>query len=376
MSDALLLAVSPGEVWAVLVEDGRAVELRIVRAGGVRVGQVFAGRVDGINREMGAVFVDLGRGRPALLNAGKSLATLTEGQAIIVEVTREARGQKGPEVRLVQKGEPTPDTEPVLDALALFLATPPERIVVDERAAYALLRGFLERRHPHIAAALELYTGAEPLFEYEGVAGDVAGALAPSVALPRGGRIIIERTEAATLIDVDSGGGAAVAANLAAAETAARAIRLRDIAGPIVIDFIGMKDRAARARVADALKEGLARDPQKSDFLGWTRLGHFELVRRRARAALDEILYERDAGGGRVKTALTVALAALRDAARAARAEPGRGFALHAAPEVVAALADGPARAARAALEAREGRALALASDASLGREAFDIRPL
>ena len=262
------------------------------------------------------------------------------------------------------------------ELLAALLQPPPQRIVIDDRAAYATVRSYLARHRPGLADTLELYAETEPLFEREGVAAQLAAALAPRVALAGGGALTIETTSAATMIDVDSGGAPAMATNLAAAREAARQIGIRNIAGPIVVDFIGMKGKAERERVGAELRRALARDPAAPDLLGWTRLGHMELVRKRRHPALEEILFERGQDGGRVKTALTVAFAALRDLACAARAEPARAFALRAAPEVAAALADGPARAARLELEARLGRALAIEPDPKLGRETFDIRPV
>ncbi len=388
MSTELHLAVSPGEVWAALIEDGAAVELRIARSGAVRVGAVFLGRVDTLNRELRAAFVDIGQGPPAVLNAADALATLTEGRAIVVQVTKEARARKGPEVttRLSLDGALTDlapgdatsgaprrldaDAGPVAEILDAYRAVPPDRIVIDDRAAFAAARAYLARTHRALAERVEF--GAVDLFARD----DVAASLGPEVALPGGGRIVIEASEAAILIDVDSGGAPALTTNLAAARMIARHIRLRNLAGPIVIDFIGMKGREDRARVAAALKDALSADPAGPEALGWTRLGHFELVRKRRHPSLDDILTERGPGGGRVKTALTVALEALRQLARAARAEPARAFALRAAPEVAAALADGPARPARRELETRLARALAVEPEAKFGRETFDIRPL
>lgn len=459
MSGDLLLAVSPGEVWAARVERGQLVELRIAREGSnARVGTIFLGRIVALKPDLPAALVEIGEARPAFLSAEDAapnlLAGLTEGKAVLVQVTKEARADKATGVslrirlggalvdlvpggkidaarslasderfRLVaaveQLAEPgegfriraeakgaqrsdlaadisslrarwkaiearrsarppvalDPEAGPLPELLAALLQPPPQRIVIDDRAAYATVRGFLSRHRPALADALELYAGTEPLFEREGVAAQLAAALAPRVALAGGGALIIETTSAATLIDVDSGGAPAMATNFAAAREAARQIGIRNISGPIVVDFIGMKGKAERERVGAELRRALARDPAAPDLLGWTRLGHMELVRKRRHPALEEILFERGQDGGRVKTALTVALAALRDLACAARAEPARAFALRAAPEVVAALADGPARAARLELEARLGRALAVEPDPKLGRETFDISP-
>jgi ribonuclease G len=382
VSGDLLLAVSPGEVWAARVERGRLEELRIARDNGApRVGQILSGRIVALKPELPAALVEIGATRPAFLSVrdAKALAGLTEGKSVVVEVTKEARADKAVGVRL-SDARPATSADPRMDPwhklLPSLLEPAPSRIVIDDRAAYATLRGTFARHYPSAAEALEFYAGSEPLFEHEGVAADLATALSRRVNLPRGGAITIETVAAATLIDVDSGGAPALSTNLAAAREGARQIVLRNIAGPVVIDFIGMKGKGGRERVAAELRKAFARDPIAPDLLGWTRLGHFELVRKRRHPSLDEILFERAEGGARIKTALTVALEALRGLAQAARAEPSRAFALRAAPEVAAALHEGPARQARLDLEARLGRPIALAPDPGLPRETFDIRPL
>src|SRR5262249_37624600 len=143
-----------------------------------------------------------------------------------------------------------------------------------------------------------------PVFEHYGVSEAVAAALAPCVPVKGGGALTIEHTAAATLIDVDSGrsegrrapGVAALGTNPAAAAEVARQIQLRSLAGPIIIDFIGMHRRDDRRQVQDSLSAALAGD-RDTEVLGWTRLGHLELVRKRRRAPLAELLFERVPNG-------------------------------------------------------------------------------
>src|SRR6185437_11518565 len=104
-------------------------------------------------------------------------------------------------------------------------------------------------------------------------------------------------------------------------------------------------------------------DPAGCEILGWTRLGHVEVVRKRRHAPLPELLFERPPGGGLVKTAATTAFEALRRAAREAQASPARPLALRLHPEVAAVLGDGEARAARHLLEQRLGRPFALIAE-------------
>jgi ribonuclease G len=467
VSGTLLIAVSPGELWAALVEDDALRELRVFRAGSRagRVGEVILGRVVALKPELPAALVDIGLERPAFLSAedaapGAGVGALHEGEAIIVQVTKEARADKaiGVSARLrltgrfvdftpgraeVSAGRGVPPAErdrlvaslreiagagegfvvraaasdaapmdlatdadglrtrwraitaarsgarapaplepaptPLATLLAAFAPSAPAAIVIDERAAFAEARGWIARHRPELADGLTFHREKLPLFEHHGVAGDIAAALAPRVLLPDGGALTIELTAAATMIDVDSGPtarerkaqAAILATNLAAAREAARQLRLRDLAGPIVIDFVGMRDRRDRDRVREALAAALA-DDAGAEVLGWTRLGHLELVRKRRHAPLAELLFERAPGGGLAKTPVTVALEALRALARESEAAPVRALVLHVHPHVAAALV-GEASLARQELEARLGRTIEIVAEPRRAREEFDI---
>ena len=133
-------------------------------------------------------------------------------------------------------------------------------------------------------------------------------ALSETVALPGHGSIHFETARAAVLIDVDTGTPEAgsperigLAVNLAAAAAIARQIRLRNLGGGIIIDFVGMDSRASRERLRSAFAEALAADPAASQILGWTRLGHLELVRARRGRPLAEALLESSRGGASSK---------------------------------------------------------------------------
>jgi ribonuclease G len=209
-----------------------------------------------------------------------------------------------------------------------------------------------------------------------------AEALSGTIALPAGGSVHFEATRAGMLIDVDTGTPetgsperTGLAANLAAARTIARQIRLRNLGGGVVVDFVGLDSRSAREKLRAALAEALARDPAAPQLLGWTRLGHFELVRPRRGRPLAEVLLEPPSGGALVKTAVTVSHEALRALRRAARAQPGRRWRVTVAPEVAAALAGAAADAVRQA-EQRFAPSIAIDADPSYQRERFQISAL
>jgi ribonuclease G len=481
MSRDLLIAAGPGELRGLLVDAGRACELRIVRDGeDARVGDIHLGRVVKILPALPAALVEIGLDRPAFLSAEDAAgaapsdkrdagiaAWLTEGQSVLVQVTREAQGDKAVSVRmrprlagrlltftpmrpkLVMPRAADPEarqraTEAIEGYLAqgegailetgAFSAPPealqaelkalqarwtalqshaegatppmrlaseaggeaglirqlldafadlaPDRIVVDDRATLAAARPALARQSPSWRPDLVLHEGAEDVFEQCGVADELAAALNMRVALPGGGALLVETTVAMTVIDVDGGDAvtgrgdpraAILAVNLAAAEMAARQVRLRNLAGAIVIDFVSMTRRADRERVSAALQAAFADDPAQPQILGWTRLGHMELTRRRRHKPLAEILFEHPAEGLAVKSALTTALEALRTAARQAMHHPARAPSLVVHPAVAAAL-DGPAAAGRRRLEASLARKVTIVSDPASARDTFDIR--
>lgn len=468
MSRDLLIAVSPGELWAALVAEEGLDALRVLRLGAPgQPGEILLGRVVALKPELPAALVEIGLERPGFLSAEDalprgSLGGLTEGQSVLVQIAKAARADKaaGLSMRLrlagrlldlvparagvtgakridaaerarltalVEKmarpGEgfalhaaaagadeaalasemaalrarwlaveaaqrsarPPARLEtaapPLIELLAEAVSAAPDRIVIDDRAAFAEARRWLGLNAPALAERLVLHAEPTPLFEQWGIAGEVAEVLQPRVDLAEGGALTIEPTAAAVLIDVDSGGGAgrgkhaaaaALATNLAASRAVARQIRLRNLAGPIVIDFVGIVRREDRARVREALAAALEDDPD-TEVLGWTRLGHLELVRKRRRASLIELLYERAPGGGWVKTPVTVALEALRSLSREAAGRPARAPSLELHPEVAAAL-DGEARLARAELEARLGCRIAVIAAPGNPRDRFDIR--
>jgi ribonuclease G len=207
-------------------------------------------------------------------------------------------------------------------------------------------------------------------------------ALSGSIALPGGGSVHFEATRAGMLIDVDTGTPetgspehTGLTANFAAAGTIARQIRLRNLGGGIVVDFVGLDSRSAREKVRAAFAEAVAPDPAGPQLLGWTRLGHLELVRPRRSRPLAEALLEPRAGGALVKTALTVSHEALRALHRAARAQPGRRWRVTVAPDVAAALEGAAAEAVRQA-EQRFARSIAIEADPGCERERFQISTL
>jgi ribonuclease G len=272
--------------------------------------------------------------------------------------------------------EPPARLDPVASfaaSLARSLPGASDEIFVDEPAAVPVLRAAFPDAAVTSQAEAEWPIDLDAVFEE---------ALSATLALSGGGSVHFEATRAGMLIDVDTGTPetgsperTGLMANLAAAGTIARQFRLRNLGGGIIVDFVGLDSRSARDKVRAALAEALAPDPAVPQLLGWTRLGHFELVRPRRGRPLGEALLEPRSGGALVKTAITVSHEALRALRRAARAQPGRRWRVIVAPEVAAALAGAAADAVRQA-EQRFARSIAIEADSGYQRERFQITAL
>ena len=258
-------------------------------------------------------------------------------------------------------------------ALTGSLPAAPDEIHVDDPAAIPELRAAFPE-----SAVIHLPDTEWPI-DLDAVFDE---ALSGTLALPGGGSVHFEATRAGMLIDVDGGTPetgsperSGLMANLAAAGAIARQMRLRNLGGGIIVDFVGMDSRSTREKLRAAVAEALAPDPAGPQPLGWTRLGHFELVRPRRGRPVAEALLEQRSGGALVKTAVTVSHEALRALRRAARAQPGRRWRLIVAPEVAAALAGAAADAVRQA-EQRFARSIAIEPDPGCEREHFQLSAL
>jgi ribonuclease G len=387
MRRELLIAAGPGEWRAALLEDGDPVELRVERADGMEAGSQHLGRVTRLAPALGAAFVDIGGERPAFLPQSGIFPRgrrLDEGEAVIVQVRREAQGGKAARLAIAAAGaeiaaaaadrRPPARLAPPANHAAALAGIFPEiaKITADQPAALPQIRAAFPQAAAAAAPEEEWPFELDALFEQ---------ALSRTVELVGGGSAHFEPTQAAVLIDVDSGTPqtgsphrTALDVNLFAAAVIARQIRLRNLSGGIVIDFVGLDDRQARERVRAALARGFAHDPLQPQILGWTRLGHLELVRRRRTRPLADAVLE-PAAGHLVKTPLTVAYEALRAVRRAAAAQPGVAWQLKAPPAVAAALAAEAASSLRE-LEERLGRPLVVTADPSRSRDRFQIDPM
>ena len=205
------------------------------------------------------------------------------------------------------------------------------RVLVDSRENHQKLTAFAQGYMPQLLAKIEHYTGERPLFELYNVEDEIERALSRRVELKSGGTLVIDQTEAMTTIDVNTGGfvgsrnfdDTIFKTNLEAAQAIARQLRLRNLGGIIVLDFIDMQSEVHRGAVLEEFKRALARDRTRITVNGFTALGLVEMTRKRTRESLAHVLCEpcpTCGGRGEVKTAPTVCYEILREILREARA--------------------------------------------------------
>ena len=174
------------------------------------------------------------------------------------------------------------------------------RVVIDSRENYQKLAAFAEKYMPQVRGRLEHYTGERPLFDLYNVETEIEKALSRRVELKSGGTLVIDQTEAMTTIDVNTGGfvgsrnfdDTVFKTNLEAAQAIARQLRLRNLGGIIIVDFIDMESVEHRDAVLDELDRALARDRTRITLNGFTALGLVEMTRKRTRESLAHVLCE------------------------------------------------------------------------------------
>jgi ribonuclease E len=398
-SDKVMVIHEHGDRIQIAVLEGRTLIEHYVAHGGGRsiAGNVYLGRVQNVLAGMEAAFVDIGKGRNAVLYAGEVNYSaedlegetqpriekiLKPGQPVLVQVTKDPLGTKGarltaqislagrymvlaPEqqlsgisrrlaederarlrqivrgmrpnghgviVRTAAEGASAEALKRDLDGLlkiwdeikskqkkekapALLYAEPElvtrvvrdifsgdfAKVVVDSKAIHAKLVEYLEDSGPDLMERLELHEGPLSILEQHHVVEQIQKALERKVWLPSGGSIVIDRTEALTVIDVNTakfvGKGGSLEEtvfknNLEAAEEVARQLRLRDIGGIIVIDFIDMILPSNREQVLRTLKRALSRDKTRSQVFEVSSLGLVEMTRKKVSEGLLEAFSE------------------------------------------------------------------------------------
>jgi len=219
-------------------------------------------------------------------------------------------------------------------------------ILIDSRENFGKITQFARDYTPNVVDRVSLYAGERPLFDMYGVEAEIEKALGRRVDLKSGGYLIIDQTEAMTTIDVNTGGfvggrnfdDTIFKTNLEAAQSIARQLRLRNLGGIIIADFIDMENAEHKQAVLAELNKALARDRTKIGVSGFTALGLVEMTRKRTRESLAHILCEACptcAGRGELKTARTICYEILREVTREARQFNPREFRILASQAVI-----------------------------------------
>ena len=393
----IISAVNPDETRMGIVENGRLMEYVVERNSGAQlVGSIFAGRVCNVVRGIQAAFIDIGLEKNAFLYMGEKTA-LTEGQRVLVQITKDARGTKGPTATLdltlpgryavllpgadyvgisrkitdsaersrlrkiavgvvggaagvvirtnacgIDEKALQKDLQQLLadwqitSARAKLAKSPQvlhreldisvrivrdyinstvDEVIVDDAAVYKRLAELLDG----LGCRLVLHDKQTDIFTYCRLSDDIASISDRRVDLPSGGYLIIDYTEAMTVIDVNSGhfsgreclAETVMQTNREAAAEIARQLRLRDIGGIIVVDFIDMDRAEYREEIMARLEEALKSDKMKPCVQDMTVLNLVEITRKKARQNLSAVLYAPCPvcqGSGRVQSQETVGL--------------------------------------------------------------------
>jgi ribonuclease G len=256
-------------------------------------------------------------------------------------------------------------------------------IMIDSREKFQKLKAFAADYTQAASSRLEHYSGERPLFDLYNVEDEIERALGRRVDLKSGGYLIIDQTEAMTTVDVNTGGYVGVRnfddtifkTNLEASLVIARQLRLRNLGGIIIVDFIDMDNEEHRNAVLAELNKALSRDRTKMTVSGFTALGLVEMTRKRTRESLAHVLCEpctTCAGRGEVKTARTVCYEVLREILRESRQFSAREFRVLAAPAVINFLHDEESQ-SLAMLEDFIGKPVSMQAETSYAQEQFDI---
>lgn len=258
-----------------------------------------------------------------------------------------------------------------------------EKVRIDSRETYGKVMEFVSEYVPDMAQCIEHYPGERPIFDLYSVEDEIQRALERKVQLKSGGHLVIDQTEAMTTIDVNTGAFVGhrnleetiFKTNLEAAQAIARQLRLRNLGGIIILDFIDMQEEEHKRQVLRALEKSLERDHAKTQISEVSNLGLVEMTRKRTRESLEHILCETCSvcqGRGSLKTAETVCYEIFREILREARQYDAQTLLVLASQEVVDLLLDEES-ASVAELEEFISKTIKFQVEALYTQEQFDV---
>ena len=311
---------------------------------------------------------------------GQPVEALAEDIAYLSRVWNvvERRGRESPSCSVLYEDLSLP-----LRAVRDLIRKDVEKVKVDSKETHERLQAFVAKYMPVLAERIELYSGERPIFDLYGVEDEIGRALDKQVPLKSGGYLVIDQTEAMTTIDVNTGSflgqrnleETVYRTNLEAAQAVARQLRLRNLGGIIIIDFIDMTDPEHRRQVLRTLEKSLSRDHAKTTVYDFSPLGLVEMTRKRTVESLERQLSEtcpQCSGRGSVKTAETVTYEIFREITRAVRQFDAARLLVIASPKVVARITEEES-AAVAELEEFLGKTIRFQADEQYLQEQFDV---
>ncbi|MHB8447538.1 MAG: ribonuclease G [Rudaea sp.] len=270
-----------------------------------------------------------------------------------------------------------------LRALRDLMRRDVEKVRVDSRETLERMLRFAGQFMPELAERIEHYPGERPIFDLYGVEDEIQRALKKEVPLKSGGYLVVDQTEAMTTIDVNTGAflghrnleETVYRTNLEAAQAAARQLRLRNLGGIIIIDFIDMVDEEHKRQVLRTLEKSMVHDHAKTTVYEMTNLGLVQMTRKRTVESLERQLCEpcpACEGRGSIKTAETVTYEIFREITRAVRQFEAKKLLVLAAPKVVARILDDES-AAVAELEEFIGKTIRFQPEEHYAQEQYDV---
>lgn len=257
------------------------------------------------------------------------------------------------------------------------------KIRVDSKESYEHMREFADKFMPEVLPLLELYSSGRPLFDLYGVEEEILNALDRKVQLKSGGYLILDQTEAMTTVDVNTGSflgranpeETAFKTNMEAAQATARQLRLRNLGGIIIIDFIDMHVEEHKVSVLQSLDKALAKDHAKYSISNVSELGLVEMTRKRTRESLEHIMCETCPtcdGRGTIRTPETTCYEIFREIMRDARQYEARELLVLASNGVVELLLDEESS-TLADLQAFVGITIRFRAEDSYTQEQYDV---
>jgi ribonuclease G len=320
---------------------------------------------------------------------GFIVRTAAEG-ANIEELQHDAEFLRRVWAKVVERKERKQTKDPIYQDLSLafrvlrdFVGVSLERIRIDSKLTYEQLLEFTTEFVPKLAPVLECYPGERPIFDLFNVENEIQRSLHRKIDLKSGGSLIIDQTEAMTTIDINTGAFVGhrnleetiFNTNIEATQAIARQLRLRNLGGIIIVDFIDMNIKDHQRRVLHSLDMAMAKDNVKYSLSAFSALGLVEMTRKRTRESLEHILCgecEVCHGRGYVKTVETVCFEILREIVRVNRAYDADKFIVYTSSSVSASLENDEYH-NLAELEVFIGKQIKVQTETLYSQEQFDV---